>query len=85
MLKWFRRKVEEEEPTYCGFILMQSDWYKKQVEAGLLDDRDFSITTLGKEQLEEPKAQGYRNVKYIDLATRRNPKSIRLEVPAWVR
>ena len=32
MLKWLKRRAKEEEPTYCGFIVMQSEWYKKQVE-----------------------------------------------------
>jgi hypothetical protein len=59
MLKWFKRKPEEEEEkTYCGFILMQSDWYKKQVEEGLIDHTS-SLADLD--------TQGYKNVKSTRL------------------
>ena len=69
MLKLLKRRAKEEEPTYCGFILMQSEWYKKQVEDGMIDHTICSVTVYREEQLAQLKAQGYKNVKYVDLST----------------
>ncbi|MEH6571484.1 MAG: hypothetical protein V7709_20545 [Halioglobus sp.] len=66
MLNWFKRKPEkEEDKTYCGFILMRSDWYKKQVEDGLIDHTN---------SLAELEAQGYKNVKCVGAATGPKPE-----------
>jgi hypothetical protein len=69
VLKWLKRRAKEEEPAYCGFILMQSEWYKKQVEDGMIDHTNCSVTVYRKEQLAQLEAQGYKNVKYVDLST----------------
>ena len=77
MLKWFKRKPEEEEEkTYCGFILMQSDWYKKQVEEGLIDHTS-SLADLD--------TQGQKNVKFVGSDARPNSEVTRLELPAWAQ
>ena len=69
MLKWWKRKPEEEEgSTYCGYILMQSGWYKKQVEEELIDHMGSAVTVYQEEQLVQLEAQGYKNVRYVCLS-----------------
>jgi len=69
MLRWWKRKPEEEEEsTYCGYILMQSDWYKKQVEEGLIDHTGSAVTVYREQQLVQLEAQGYKNVRFECLS-----------------
>ena len=82
-MKWLKRRAKEEEPTYCGFILMQSEWYKKQVEDGMIDHTDCSVTVYREEQLAQLEAQGYKNVRYVDLRTPIDKVSFRSRLRDW--
>jgi len=83
MPKYLKRRTEEEEPTYCGYILMQSEWYKEQVEAGLIDHTDCLVMVFQEEKVAELEAQGYKHVEYVDLDSRRISKRISINVRGW--
>ena len=85
MLKWFRRKETREEPTYCGFILMQSEWYKKRVEDGLIDHSDTLAMVFQEDRVAELEALGNTNVQFVDLGSRKSSKPIQLRLPSWVQ
>ena len=86
MLKWFKRKPkQEEEPTYCGYILMQSDWYKKQVEDGLIDHSDCLVSVSSEDQAAELRSQGYRNVSVRERITPRAKPTFWGRVQRWFR
>ena len=83
MPKWLKRIKKEEEPTYCGFILMQSEWYKEQVEEGLIDHTDCLVLVFQEEKVAELEAQGYKHVAYLPRDSRRIARRISIYVRGW--
>ena len=81
---WFKRMPEEEEErTYCGYILMQSDWYKQQVEAGLIDHSDCTVITPSQEKAAQPETQGITSAVPQVIRARLDREAIWAKMGRW--
>ena len=54
-------KPTNPERTYCGWVLMQSDWYHQRVADGLIGRNEGLIVVFSEAERRKLEAQGHTN------------------------
>ena len=78
-------KPDNPNRVYCGWVLMQSDWYRRRVADGPIDRNEGLIMVFSEAEQRKLEAQGHTNIYYSPPRVKPPRRAIWRRLHNWLK